>query len=84
MQTSTTTTTAMPASDRMSSAAIVLGVCVGGAVLLRYFLLAESWVTVLVRLTVDDDLKTDCTARLALPTTDDDNPWRRRGDQWTP
>lgn len=50
MQTSTTTTTAMPASDRMSSAAIVLGVCVGGAVLLRYFLLAESWVTVLVLL----------------------------------
>lgn len=50
MQTSTTTTTAMPASDRMSFAAIVLGVCVGGAVLLRYFLLAESWVTVLVLL----------------------------------
>ena len=26
-----------------------------------------GWATVLVRLTVDDDLKTDCTARIALP-----------------
>jgi acyl dehydratase len=43
-----------------------------------------GWATVLVRLTVDGDLKTDCTARIALPTTDDDNPWTRRGDQWTP
>ena len=43
-----------------------------------------GWVTVLVRLTVDGDLKTDCTARLALPVTDDDNPWTRRGDQWRP
>ena len=23
-------------------------------------------------------------ARIALPTTDDDNPWTRRGDQWRP
>lgn len=43
-----------------------------------------GWVTVLVRLTVDDDLKTDCAARIALPTSDDDNPWTRRGDRWTP
>ncbi len=43
-----------------------------------------GWVAVLVRLTVDGDLKTDCTARIALPTTDDDNPWTRRGDQWRP
>ncbi len=43
-----------------------------------------AWATVLVRLAVDDDLKTDCTARLALPATADDNPWRRRGDQWKP
>ncbi|MGH9211094.1 MAG: FAS1-like dehydratase domain-containing protein [Acidimicrobiales bacterium] len=27
---------------------------------------------------------TTCTARLALPTAPDDNPWRRRGDQWRP
>ena len=43
-----------------------------------------GWATVLVRLTVDGDLKTDCTARIALPVADDDNPWTRRGDQWKP
>ena len=43
-----------------------------------------GWATVLVRLTVKGDLKTDCTARIALPTGDDDNPWNRRGDQWRP
>ena len=43
-----------------------------------------GWVDVLVRLTVDGDLKTDCTARIALPVTDGDNPWTRRGDQWRP
>ena len=29
-------------------------------------------------------LATTCTARVALPTAADDNPWRRRGDQWRP
>jgi hypothetical protein len=43
-----------------------------------------GWATVLVRLTVAGDLKTDCIARIALPTGDDDNPWNRRGDQWRP
>ena len=43
-----------------------------------------GWVTVLVRLTVNDELMTDCTARIALPANDDDNPWIRRGDQWKP
>jgi acyl dehydratase len=43
-----------------------------------------GWVDLLVSLTVDGDLKTDCTARVAVPTTSDDNPWRRRGDQWKP
>jgi acyl dehydratase len=43
-----------------------------------------GWVTLLVRLTVDGDLKTDCTARVALPANDDDNPWTRRGDDWRP
>ncbi len=27
---------------------------------------------------------TTCTARVAVPTSDDDNPWSRRGDQWQP
>ena len=43
-----------------------------------------GWATVLVRLTVEDDLKTDCTARIALPVYDGDNPWTRRGTQWVP
>jgi acyl dehydratase len=29
-------------------------------------------------------LCTTCTARVALPTEPDDNPWSRRHDQWTP
>ena len=43
-----------------------------------------GWVELLVSLTVDGDLKTDCTARVALPVSPDDNPWRRHGDQWVP
>jgi acyl dehydratase len=43
-----------------------------------------GWATVIVRLTVDGDLKTDCTARIALPVATGDNPWTRRGDQWQP
>ena len=43
-----------------------------------------GWVELLVSLTVDGDLKTDCTARVALPVSADDNPWRRSGDQWIP
>jgi acyl dehydratase len=43
-----------------------------------------GWANVLVRLTVDGDLKTDCSVRIALPTDSDDNPWTRRGDQWRP
>ena len=35
-------------------------------------------------LAVDGDTKTDCSVRVALPTTPDDNPWSRRGDQWRP
>jgi acyl dehydratase len=43
-----------------------------------------GWAELLVALTVDGDLKTDCTVRVALPTDTDDNPWLRRGDQWLP
>lgn len=43
-----------------------------------------TWATLLVRLTVDDALKTDCTARVALPTDPTDNPWTRRGERWLP
>lgn len=43
-----------------------------------------GWVALLVSLTVDDDLKTDCTIRVAVPTDAGDNPWTRRGDAWRP
>jgi acyl dehydratase len=37
-----------------------------------------------VSLCVDGDVKTTCSARIALPRSADDNPWARRGDQWRP
>lgn len=43
-----------------------------------------GWATVLVTLSVDEETKTDCSARIALPANDDDNPWTRRADQWRP
>ncbi len=43
-----------------------------------------GFVTVHVSLSVDGDVKTTCTARIALPRTGTDNPWARRGDQWRP
>jgi hypothetical protein len=43
-----------------------------------------GWVEVAVRVSVDGDVKTSCTARIALPVDEHDNPWRRRGDRWTP
>jgi acyl dehydratase len=43
-----------------------------------------GFVTVGVALSVDGDVKTTCTARLALPLEAGDNPWARRGDRWRP
>jgi acyl dehydratase len=43
-----------------------------------------AWAALDIALAVDGDVKTTCTARVALPTTADDNPWARRGDQWKP
>ena len=43
-----------------------------------------GFASVAVTLSVDDDVKTTCAARIALPRTADDNPWARRGDQWRP
>ena len=43
-----------------------------------------GWAELLIALSIDGDLKTDCTVRVALPTDPSDNPWRRRGDQWKP
>ena len=35
-------------------------------------------------LSVGDRVATTCAVRVAVPTGDDDNPWRRRGDDWRP
>ena len=43
-----------------------------------------SWVDLDVDLTVDDELATACSARVALPADADDHPWRRRGDTGPP
>ena len=43
-----------------------------------------SWVDLSVKLTVDDKTTTECSARVAIPSHDDDNPWKRKGDQWRP
>jgi acyl dehydratase len=43
-----------------------------------------GFVTVAVSLSADGDVKTTCTARVAVPRSTDDNPWARRGDQWRP
>jgi acyl dehydratase len=43
-----------------------------------------GFVTVDVILSVGEDIKTTCTARIALPRDLSDNPWERRGDRWRP
>lgn len=43
-----------------------------------------GWVELLVALHVGDVLKTDCSVRVAVPASADDNPWSRTGDQWKP
>jgi acyl dehydratase len=43
-----------------------------------------GWASLLVTLAVDGDTKTDCSVRVALPTSADDNPWTRRGEHWLP
>jgi acyl dehydratase len=43
-----------------------------------------GWVDLDVRLSVEGDTATDCTARIAVPTSGEDDPWERRGDEWRP
>jgi acyl dehydratase len=43
-----------------------------------------GWVGLSVWLTVGEKTTTECTARVALPVSADDNPWKRRGDEWRP
>ena len=43
-----------------------------------------AWADVELKLTVGDKTVTDCSARIALPVSDDDNPWKRAGNDWRP
>jgi len=43
-----------------------------------------GWADLQLSLSVEDRTVTDCSARVALPVSDDDNPWRRRGAEWKP
>jgi acyl dehydratase len=43
-----------------------------------------GWVSLDVTMHADDRLATTCTARVAVPTAPDDNPWTRRGESWHP
>ena len=43
-----------------------------------------SWVDVALNLTVGEKTVTECAARVAIPARADDNPWKRRGDDWKP
>jgi acyl dehydratase len=43
-----------------------------------------GWVEIDFAMHVDDDPRASGSARIALPTAPDDNPWARRGDHWRP
>lgn len=43
-----------------------------------------GWAALLVTLSVDGETKTDCSVRVALPISNEDNPWARRGERWLP
>ena len=43
-----------------------------------------GWAQVDVTLSVAGSPCTTCEARIAIPTTPDDNPWARRGERWRP
>ena len=42
------------------------------------------WATLEINLSVEEKTVTDCTVRVALPSDDNDNPWKRKGEQWKP
>ena len=43
-----------------------------------------SWVGVALELSVDGKTVTECTARVAIPAAEGDNPWKRKGERWKP
>ena len=43
-----------------------------------------GWVSLDVTLSVDGRVCSTCAVRVALPSTENDNPWSRRGADWQP
>lgn len=43
-----------------------------------------GWVGVDIAVAVGDRTCTTCKGRIALPTSAEDNPWKRRGETWKP
>lgn len=43
-----------------------------------------GWASLDVALSVDGTARTTCAVTVAVPTTPDDNPWARHGDDWRP
>jgi acyl dehydratase len=43
-----------------------------------------GWAGLALDLSVAGEAKTTCSARVAVPTKPDDNPWDRRGERWKP
>lgn len=43
-----------------------------------------GWLELALDLRVAGEVKTSCTARIAVPTSADDNPWTRRAERWIP
>jgi acyl dehydratase len=43
-----------------------------------------AWVGVDITLSVEDSVRSSCTARIAVPVDDGDNPWRRSRHEWKP
>ena len=43
-----------------------------------------GWVDLSIALKVGEKTPTTCRARVAVPTSSDDNPWKRTGANWNP
>jgi acyl dehydratase len=64
------------AGDTMVLSGSVVGVEVDAA--------GCAWAELALAVSVGGTPVTECTARVALPTGVDDNPWNRSGDSWQP
>jgi acyl dehydratase len=43
-----------------------------------------SWAELSLQLSVGEKTVTECSARVAIPAEEGDNPWKRKGDRWKP